>query len=98
DAYLQEHALMIRGDILSMAFDVTRAKPMYDQDRPRFQQFFSAQARVRGLSSAQILDSAAKVVERADIKTDPPISVPDSEGLATVNENEPQIGMLLSTN
>src|SRR6187455_3420923 len=98
DAYLQEHALMIRGDVLSMAFDVARAKPMYEQDRTRFQQFFSAQARVRGLASAQILDSAAKVVERADIKTDQPVSVPDAAGLATVNEEEPQIGMLLSTN
>ena len=35
---------MIRGDILAMAFDVARAKPLFDQDRERFQQFFTAQA------------------------------------------------------
>jgi two-component system nitrogen regulation sensor histidine kinase NtrY len=98
DAYLQEHALMIRGDILAMAFDVSRAKPMYDQDRPRFQQFFTAQARVRGLSAAMILGPDAKVVERADIKTDQPVSLPDAAGLSTVNEDEPQIGMLLNSN
>jgi two-component system nitrogen regulation sensor histidine kinase NtrY len=98
DAYLQEHARMIRGDILAMAFDVARAKPLFDQDRPRFQQFFSAQARVRGLSAAMIIDANAKVIERAEIQTDQPISVPGAEGLASVKEDEPQIGMLLSTN
>ena len=56
DAYLQEHARMIRGDILAMAFDVSRAKPLFDQDRARFQQFFSAQAKVRGLSAAMIIE------------------------------------------
>ena len=39
----------IRGDIMAMSFDVARAKPLFDSDRERFQQFFTAQARVRGL-------------------------------------------------
>ena len=30
---------MIRGDILAMAQDVARAKPLFDSDRERFQQF-----------------------------------------------------------
>ena len=30
DAYLQEHAQMIRGDIMAMSFDVSRAKPLFD--------------------------------------------------------------------
>jgi two-component system nitrogen regulation sensor histidine kinase NtrY len=36
DAYLQEHAQMIRGDIMAMSFDVSRAKPLFDSDRERF--------------------------------------------------------------
>ena len=52
DAYLQEHAQLIRGDIMAMSFDVTRAKPLFDSERERFKQFFTAQARVRGLSAA----------------------------------------------
>src|SRR5450631_4373806 len=47
DAYLQEHAQMIRGDIMAMSFDVSRAKPLFDSERERFKQFFTAQARVR---------------------------------------------------
>jgi two-component system nitrogen regulation sensor histidine kinase NtrY len=98
DAYLQAHALMVRGDILAMAFDVSRAKPMYEQERTRFQQFFSAQARVRGLSAAVIIDSEAKVVERADVMTNQPVALPAVAALASITDTEPQIGMLLSTN
>lgn len=98
DAYLQEHAQMIRGDIMAMSFDVTRAKPLFDAERERFKQFLTAQARVRGLSAAMIIGPAATIIERAEINADQPTPLPDSAGLATVNENEPQIGMLLSTN
>jgi len=98
DAYLQEHAQMIRGDVMAMAFDVGRARQLFDQERDRFKQFFTAQAKVRGLSAATIIDSDAKIIERADINSDQPISLPDAEGLAFVNEREPQIAMLLGTN
>ena len=70
DAYLREHAQLIRGDIMAMAFDVSRAKPLFDQDRDRFRQFFTAQAAVRGLPSAAIIDGDGKVVERAEAKND----------------------------
>ena len=98
DAYLQEHAQLIRGDIMAMSFDVARAKPLFDSERDRFKQFFSAQARVRGLSAAVIIGSDTKVIERADVNADQPIPLPDVPGLATVNESDPQIGMLLAAN
>jgi two-component system nitrogen regulation sensor histidine kinase NtrY len=98
DAYLQEHAQMTRGDISAMAFDVARAKPMFDSERERFKQFFTAQARVRGLSAAMILGPDTTIIERADIQSDQATPLPDAAGLATVNDTEPQIGMLLSTN
>jgi len=97
DAYLQEHAQMVRGDVMAMAFDVARAKQLFDQERDRFKQFFAAQARVRGLLAAAVIDSDAKIIERADINSDQPISLPDAGGLATVNEKEPQVAMLLGT-
>jgi two-component system nitrogen regulation sensor histidine kinase NtrY len=98
DAYLQEHAQLIRGDILAMSFDVSRAKPLFDSDRARFKQFLTAQANVRGLSSAMIIGEDASIIERAEVKSEQPVSLPDSQGLGLVNETEPQIGMLLSTN
>src|SRR5208337_2354548 len=33
DAYVSEHFQAIRGEILAMAYDLGRAKPLYDQDR-----------------------------------------------------------------
>jgi two-component system nitrogen regulation sensor histidine kinase NtrY len=98
DAYLQEHARMIRGDILAMAFDVSRAKPLFDQERERFRQFFTAQATVRGLSGAMILGPDSSIIERADIKTEQAIVTPNATALANVNETEPQVGILLSAN
>ena len=44
DAYVRDHAEAIRGDILAMAYDLGRAKPMFDQDRDQFRQFLTAQA------------------------------------------------------
>jgi two-component system nitrogen regulation sensor histidine kinase NtrY len=98
DAYLQEHAQLIRGDIMAMSFDVTRAKPLFDSERERFKQFFTAQARVRGLSAAMLIGADAAIIERADIQSEQPVPMPDTTGLAAVNENEPQIAMLFSTN
>jgi two-component system nitrogen regulation sensor histidine kinase NtrY len=98
DAYLQEHAQMIRGDIMAMSFDVSRAKPLFDSERERFKQFFTAQARVRGLSAAMIIGPDTSIIERADIQSEQATPLPDAAGLATVNETEPQIGMLLNTN
>jgi len=98
DAYLQEHAQLIRGDIMAMSFDVTRAKPLFDSERERFKQFFTAQARVRGLSAAMLISANAAIIERADIQSEQPVPMPDTAGLAVVNESEPQIAMLFSTN
>src|SRR6476469_3653633 len=98
DAYLQEHAQLIRGDIMAMSFDVTRAKPLFDSERERFKQFFTAQARVRGLSAAMLIGANATIIERAEIQSEQPVPMPDTAGLTSVNETEPQIAMLFGTN
>ena len=38
-AYTNEHAQLIRGDILGMANDIAHARPLYDQDRRTFANF-----------------------------------------------------------
>ncbi|EDO25620.1 predicted protein, partial [Nematostella vectensis] len=38
NAYLHEHAQLIRGDIIGMANDVNHARPLFDQDRQSFRQ------------------------------------------------------------
>src|ERR1700678_2879083 len=68
NAYVNEHAQAIRGEIMAMAFVLGRAKPMFDSDRERFQKFFTAQAAARGLSAAMIIRADGSTVERADVK------------------------------
>src|ERR1700731_4456968 len=65
DAYVSEHAQAIRGEILAMAFDLGRARQMFDQDRDKFQKFFTAQATARGLSAAIIIRPDGSTVARA---------------------------------
>jgi two-component system nitrogen regulation sensor histidine kinase NtrY len=97
DAYLQERAQTVRGDIMAMAFDVSRAKPLFDQDRDRFRQFLTAQANVRGLSAAMILGPDVNIIEKAETKAEE-TTMPSVAGLATVTDAEPQIGVLLDIN
>src|ERR1700736_1147722 len=66
EVYFREHAAMIRSDIMAMAFDVGRAKPLFDQDRARFRQFLTAQAAVRGLPNVIIIRSDLSVIERTE--------------------------------
>ena len=44
-AYLNEHAQLIRGDILGMANDIASARPLFDQDRGHIPRASDARAR-----------------------------------------------------
>jgi two-component system, NtrC family, nitrogen regulation sensor histidine kinase NtrY len=94
DAYVREHAQAIRGEIMAMAFDLGRAKSMFDTDRDHFQQFFTAQAAARGLSAALMIHADGSTVVRADVKMDQAIVLPSKELLAKINETEPQIALI----
>lgn len=94
-AYVNEHAAMIRGDILAMAYDMGRAKPLFDQDRDRFRQFLNAQAQLRGLPVTLMLRSDLTVIERNDVRTARDMAPPPAQGVLTgVSDSEPQIALL----
>jgi len=99
EAYVREHAQLIRGDIMAMAFDVSRAKqPLFDQDRERFRQFLNAQASIRNLPLAMIIDGNVSVIEKVDLRQNQTLIMPSSEGLAKVSDSEPQIAILVEAN
>jgi two-component system nitrogen regulation sensor histidine kinase NtrY len=64
-AYTYDHALLIGGDILGMANDISRARPLYDQDRRTFLQLLTASAATRNLPGAMLIDKDANVLESA---------------------------------
>jgi two-component system nitrogen regulation sensor histidine kinase NtrY len=94
DAYVNEHAAAIRGEISAMAFDLGRAKPMFDQDRDRFRQFFTAQANARNLSAAMMIRSDGSTVERADVTMDKAIVLPSKDLLEKITETEPRVALI----
>ncbi len=96
-AYLREHGAMIRGDILAMAVDVSRAKPLFEMDRERFRQFLNAQASIRGLPAAMMLHRDLSVIERAELQFNRNFVGPTSAGIEQINENEPEIVQLPDT-
>src|SRR6516225_7681091 len=62
-AYMQEHAQLIRGDILGMANDISHARPLFDQDRGSFRDMLTADAASRNLPGAMIIDKNTNILE-----------------------------------
>src|SRR6476646_11197241 len=60
-AYMQEHAQLIRGDILGMANDISHARPLFDQDRKSFRELLTSSAASRNLPGAMLIDKEAKI-------------------------------------
>src|SRR5512146_395505 len=46
DAYLRDHAQIVRSDIMVMAADIARAKPVFEPDHAKFAQYLTFQASV----------------------------------------------------
>ncbi|MCK1424768.1 PAS domain-containing sensor histidine kinase [Bradyrhizobium sp. 180] len=93
-AYMQDHAQLIRGDILGMANDIAHARPLYDQDRRSFREMLTASAGSRNLPGAMIIDKNTNILESADTGMRLAYSPPAPDFLSNVNESEPEIAVL----
>ena len=98
EAYLRDHAQIVRSDIMVMAFDIARTKTVFDQDPEKLQQFLTFQASVRGLAAAIVVDKNLNVVSRADVRISQTFALPPREALSRITVNEPQIVLLPDTN
>jgi two-component system nitrogen regulation sensor histidine kinase NtrY len=98
NAYVNEHAEAIRGDILAMAFDLGRAKPIFDQDRDQFQKILGAQATGRNLSAAMLINADGSTVDRAGVTMDKKVVLPNADLLAQVNETDPRVALIPEDN
>ena len=98
NAYVNEHADAIRGDILAMAYDLGRAKPIFDQDRDQFKKILGAQATGRNLSTALLIKPDGSAVDRAGVTSDKNVILPNAELLAQVNDTDPRVALLPEDN
>ncbi|MCT8974165.1 sensor histidine kinase NtrY-like [Microbaculum marinisediminis] len=88
DAYLREHGQVIRADILAMATDLERADAMYRDDPEQFQKFFTAQAAIRSLPAAYLLDENLNVLRRADIELKREFLMPPANAVEQAKSGE----------
>src|SRR4030088_597052 len=94
-AYMQEHAQLIRGDILGMANDIAHARPLYDQDRRTFRELLTASAASRNLPGAMLIDKHRNPLETAQTGIQLAFSPPEADFLSNnVNDVEPEIAVL----
>src|SRR5215813_9777927 len=97
-AYTYEHAELIRGDILGMANDLYRARPLYDQDPKSFQEFLTANAGQRNMPGAMLIDKDSKVLVTAQTGIKQDFTAPPPDFLKGVNETEPQMAVFPEAN
>ena len=98
EAYLRDHAQIVRSDIMVMAYEISGSKPLLDAEPDKLRQFLTFQASVRGLGAAIVIDRNADVVARADLKINQVFAMPPREALANITEAGPQLVLLPDTN
>jgi two-component system, NtrC family, nitrogen regulation sensor histidine kinase NtrY len=98
NAYLHEHAQLIRGDILGMANDISHARPLFDQDRATFRELLTASAASRNLPGAMLIDKDRNILETAQTGIQQTFTTPAPEFLSNVDEKEPQIAVFIEAN
>jgi two-component system, NtrC family, nitrogen regulation sensor histidine kinase NtrY len=100
NAYLHEHAQLIRGDILGMANDIgnARARALVDLDRQSFRELLTASAASRNLPGAMLIEKDRGILESAQTGIQQTFTTPAPEFLSNVDENEPQIAVFIEAN
>jgi len=98
EAYLRDHAQIVRADIMVMATDIARTKPVFEQDHEKLRQYLTFQASVRGLAAAIVIDKDLNVIARADLKTNETFAMPPRDALPKISDKDPQLVLLPDTN
>jgi two-component system nitrogen regulation sensor histidine kinase NtrY len=98
EAYLHDHAEIVRSDILTMAYNINRDEPVFQQDPAKLRQFLTFQASVRRLAAAIVIDKNLKVVAQADLKASETFAMPPRDALPRIGAKNPQIVLLPDTN
>src|SRR6202158_4312427 len=97
-AYMQEHAQLIRGDILGMGNDIAHARPLFDQDRKSFRELLTSSAASRNLPGAMLIDKDRNILETAQTGIQLAFTTPPPEFLSNIDETEPQIAVFPEAN
>ncbi len=98
EAYLRDHAQIVRSDIVLMAAEISNSKPVFAQDHGKLQQYLTFQASVRGLAAAIVIDKDLNILARANLRTNQTFAMPPRDALPKIGETDPQLVLLPDTN
>jgi two-component system nitrogen regulation sensor histidine kinase NtrY len=98
EAYLGEQMQTIGGDVMAMGNDISRTKPFIEQNPEAMRQLLTAQASLRRLSGAMLINSNERIIDKADVRVPSEFAfmAPDRQRLASTSETEPT--MMLARN
>jgi two-component system nitrogen regulation sensor histidine kinase NtrY len=96
--YVQEQLVVLRGDTIAMAIILTQAKPLFDQDRDRFRQLFTAQASLRGMSGATLIRGDRTTIVKSDFNPQQQLLIPPATALDQQSDTEPHFEPVPQTN
>ena len=80
-AYVQEHGQVIRADTLGMAKDIDEAVNLVKSRPQAFGNFLSAQASIRALPIAYLIDGNGKILATAATQKDVPYQAPPTQAM-----------------
>jgi two-component system, NtrC family, nitrogen regulation sensor histidine kinase NtrY len=80
-AYVQEHGQVIRADTLGMAKDIDEAVNLVKSRPQAFGNFLSAQASIRALPIAYLIDGKGKILATAATLKDVPYQAPPTQAM-----------------
>jgi two-component system nitrogen regulation sensor histidine kinase NtrY len=87
-AYLQEHGQVIRSDTVGMAKDIDEAVNLVQSQPQGFGNFLKAQAAIRALPVAYLIDGSGKVLATAASSPEFPYRAPPREAMALAKKGQ----------
>ncbi|ODN71373.1 Methyl-accepting chemotaxis protein I [Methylobrevis pamukkalensis] len=88
-AYMDEHSRVLRGDLVGIATAADAAKALYDYEPTRFEAGFEAQASLRGVQAAYLLDPSGKVILRSEFAPGARVFMPPPAALKEAEKGGP---------
>ena len=87
-AYLQEHGQVIRADTVGMAKDIDEAVELVRAQPQGFGNFLNAQAAIRALPAAYLIDGSGKILATAASLPDFPFRAPPMEAMELAKKGQ----------
>ena len=87
-AYVQEHAQVIRSDTVGMAKDIDEAANLVKTRPEEFGNFLTAQAAIRALPVAYLIDGNGKLLASAATLQDTPYQAPPAKAMELAKKGE----------